>query len=296
LTGLRSGFTPAVMKSPSSARGRQPAQGPAMVDGFTLIELLVVIAIIAILASMLLPALSRAKAKAHQANCMSNLRQVGLALTLYADENQDVLPNYTGRTGSGGLADPTKSSERHLLWFEQLRRVIAGGAQSQSNFPAWECPGARPLIAQLTKNKRTLYSGDILSYGYNYTNLGDDFPEYGASMRVRLGTLVEPSNTLTVADSLSDRLAAKLRGDPAVQGVLWGSVIAPKDCNGGSHLYLISDQHRSRANVVFADASVRPYSAKILNAQIRSGPKATADYWWDGDSMKRSPRSPCYPD
>ncbi len=97
------------------SQGRAGTAAPYRSSGFTLIELLVVIAIIGILAGLLLPTLAGAKARAHATHCLGNLRQIGLALRMYAEDHGGRLPQVTTNvTVRPGAAPPTPELARVL--------------------------------------------------------------------------------------------------------------------------------------------------------------------------------------
>ncbi len=108
----RGGFRPPFpAAAPSVVNGRIEKRAGAGRRGFTLIELLVVIAIIAILASLLLPALSRAKEQAQGAQCMSNLKQLTLGWTMYAGDNREYLVVNGDENFEPTILNPTQNPQ-----------------------------------------------------------------------------------------------------------------------------------------------------------------------------------------
>ena len=132
--------------------------------GFTLIELLAVIAIIGILAGLLWPALARARQKATQVACMSNMKQIGHALQMYIDDNSDSLP---GPCWTGARASYDKTSGTELIYY--IANYLGSPSPSwvsgkQIIVEAFICPGYRhsaPSVTSMEGRKCFLLNDDI---------------------------------------------------------------------------------------------------------------------------------------
>jgi len=153
--------------------------------GFTLIELLVVIAIIAILAAILFPVFAKAREKARQSSCLSNVKQIMLAVLQYAQDYDETLP-------PGALATPGPSDADD--WYDLLTPYM-------KSTQILVCPSVRATP----------------SYGWNYQEFGYYYGSFGTGWATQLGQITSPATTILIGDNSDgvDRNRYLYRRDPA---------------------------------------------------------------------------------
>jgi len=140
--------------------------GAGRFSAFTLIELLVVVAVIGVLAATIVPALSQAKQRSLQTGCMSNLKQIGIAIQLYVNDNEDSLP---GPVFSGVRPSYDRNSSTELIWFIADYIDSRSPALVPANRPpviadVLVCPGYRhsaPSVASMEGRKCYLLNDDV---------------------------------------------------------------------------------------------------------------------------------------
>jgi prepilin-type N-terminal cleavage/methylation domain-containing protein/prepilin-type processing-associated H-X9-DG protein len=232
---------------------------------FTLIELLVVIAIIAILAAILFPVFARAREKARQASCQSNLKQLMLGMLMYIQDYDERFPTYYWGEGNSGIPNS-------CTWFGGIYAYV-------KNVQLYECPssnlGGHKSWAVWVNNTYPQFINATINYGYS-----EIIGNVGGGCRIT--RLTAPAETLVLADCTSTWIGGYWQSSDRahLRRVAFARGGAPCGCPPNLTMDPAWALHNGGSNCAFADGHVKWFEWSKCRSSSGGGPMRYYDTEW----------------